>query len=221
MKKAFTIVLSIIFVLSLSVNAIAAPGNFLESPSRNPAPMLIDVILPDGCTIEVVITPYSDRHSMDDDKVDDIEDAYAILKETDDITSLNEQFKEFIKNKGIDSKNLAVSDLFDISYYGCLEHAPHDLFTFTIKADTLKNFVGLLHMHNGEWDFVDNAKLNDDGSLTFTVTDFSPFAIVVDTGAQDTPTGDITPWIFVALIVATATALTVVTYNYKKEKVKA
>ena len=49
----------------------------------------------------------------------------------------------------------------------------------------------------------------------------SPFAIVVDTGAQDTPTGDITPWIFIALIVATAAALTVVTYNYKKEKAKA
>lgn len=221
MKKVLTIVLSIIFVLSLSVNALAANGNFLESPSRNPAPQLIDLSLPEGCTIEVVITPYADRNSMDDNKVDDIEGAYAVLREADDITALNEQFKEFIKNKGIDSKNLAVSDLFDISYYGCLVHAPHNLFTFTIKADTLKNFVGLLHFHNGEWDFVDNAKLNDDGSLTFTVTDFSPFAIVVDTGAQDTPTGDITPWIFVALIVATAAALTVVTYNYKKEKAKA
>lgn len=221
MKKAFTIVLSIIFVLSLGVYAIAASGNFLESPSRNPAPILIDAILPEDCTAEIIITPYSDRNSMSDENIAAIEDAYKVLKETDDLSAINQQLKEYIKSKGIDSKNLAVSDLFDVSYYGCNVHDYHKQFKFTIKADTLKNFVGLIHFHNGEWDFVDNAKINEDGSLTFTVDDFSPFAIIVNTGAQETPTGDVTPWIFIALIVASAAALTVVAYNYKKEKAKA
>ena len=60
MKKAFTIVLSIIFVLSLGVYAFAAPGAFLESPSRNPAPTLIDAILPEDCTAKIIITSYAD-----------------------------------------------------------------------------------------------------------------------------------------------------------------
>ena len=221
MKKAITIVMSIIFVLSLGVYAFAAPGAFLESPSRNPAPTLIDAILPEDCTAEIIITSYADRASMSDDKIAAIEGAYKVLRESDDITALNQQLKDYIKDKGIESKNLAVSDLFDISYYGCNVHDYHKQFTFTIKADTLKNFVGLLHFHNGEWDFIENAKLNDDGTITFTVEDFSPFAIIVDTGAADAPTGDVTPWIFIALIVASATALTVVAYNYKKEKAKA
>ena len=221
MKKAITVVVTLVFVFALCITSSAAPGNFLESPSRNPAPELIDVILPEDCTAEIIITSYADRKSMSDDKIAAIEGAYKAIKEASDITSLNQQFKDYVKSKGLDSKKLAVSDLFDVSYYGCEVHEYHKQFTFTIKADTLKNFVGLLHFHNGEWDFIENAKLNDDGSLTFTVEDFSPFAIIVDTGAADAPTGDVAPWIFIALIVASATALTVVAYNYKKEKAKA
>ena len=220
MKKAITVVVTLVFVFALCITSSAAPGKLLESPSRNPAPTLIDVILPEDCTAKIIITSYADRKSMSDDKIAAIEGAYKAIKEASNITALNQQLKDYIKDKGIESKNLAVSDLFDISYYGCNVHDYHKQFTFTIKADTLKNFVGLLHFYNGEWDFIENAKLNDDGSLTFTVEDFSPFAIVVDTGASDTPTGDVTPWIFIALIVASATGLTVVAYNYKKEKAK-
>lgn len=220
MKKAITVVVTLVFVFALCITSSAAPGNFLESPSRNPAPELIDVILPEDCTAEIIITSYADRDSMSDDKTAALEGAYKAIKEAGDITSLNKQFKDFVKSKGLDPKKLAVSDLFDVSYYGCEIHEYHKQFTFTIDAETLKNFVGLLHLHDGEWDFVENAKVNEDGSLTFKVDSLSPFAIIVNTGASDTPTGDVTPWIFIALIVASATGLTVVAYNYKKEKAK-
>ena len=133
MKKAITIVMSIIFVLSLGVYAFAAPGAFLESPSRNPAPTLIDAILPEDCTAEIIITSYADRDSMSDDKIAAIEGAYKVLRESDDITALNQQLKDYIKDKGIESKNLAVSDLFDISYYGCNVHDYHKQFTPVIQ----------------------------------------------------------------------------------------
>lgn len=220
MKKAITVVVTLVFVFALCITSSAAPGNFLESPSRNPAPELIDVILPEDCTAETIITSYADRKSMSDDKIAAIEGAYKAIKEASDITSLNQQFKDYVKSKGLDSKKLAVSDLFDVSYYGCEVHEYHKQFTFTIDADTLKNFVGLLHLHDGEWDFVENAKINEDGSLTFKVDAFSPFAIIVNTGASDTPTGDVTPWILIALIVVALAGLTIVAVNYKKEKVK-
>ena len=222
MKKVLAIFLAAVMALSFSVMAFAAPGSFVQSPSRNDGPTLVEGENESSdCTAKLVVTPYKDRKTLPQKALADIEKAYQIISNCTDITSLCAPFASFVSGKGIPAANLAVSDLFDISYYGCNVHDYHKQFTFTIKADTLKNFVGLLHFHNGEWDFIENAKLNDDGTITFTVEDFSPFAIIVDTGAADAPTGDVTPWIFIALIVASATALTVVAYNYKKEKAKA
>ena len=52
------------------------------------------------------------------------------------------------------------------------------------------NYAGLLHYDNGEWKLLEST-VTKDGKITFTVDDFSPFAIVVHDGSMDdTPAKD-------------------------------
>lgn len=223
MKKSVAIVLTLVFVLVLSITSFAYPGMFLDSPSRNEAPVVLDVVLPNGCTAGIVITPYSERDSLSPEQLEIIEKAYESIKNADNVTELNEEFKQYIENLGIDPDNIAISDLFNIDGIGCENcgnEGAHTGFTITIEADTTNGFVGMLQYVNGAWVFIDNAKVNPNGTVTFKVDNFGPVAIAVDTGAEETPTGDITPWILIALIVVALAGLTIVAVNYKKEKVK-
>lgn len=223
MKKSVTIVLTLVFVLAISITSFAYPGMFLDSPSRNEAPTVLDVILPDGCTSGIVITPYGERDSLPPVQLEAVEKAYAEIKKSENISALNEDLKEKLEDLGIDPEDAAISDLFDISGIGCEEcgkEGAHTGFTVTIEADTTKGFVGVLQYVNGAWIFIDNAKVNPNGTVTFKVDKFGPVAIAVDTDADETPTGDITPWILIALIVVALAGLTIIAVNYKKEKEK-
>ena len=223
MKKSVAIVLTLVFVLALSITSFAYPGMFLDSPSRNEAPTVLDVILPDGCTSGIVITPYGERDSLTPEQLEAIEKAYEEIKNADNVTELNEEFKKYIENLDIDTDNIAISDLFNIDGIGCEncgEEGAHTGFTVTIETDTTNGFVGMLQYVNGAWVFIDNAKVNPNGTVTFKVDNFGPVAVAVNSGAQETPTGDITPWILIALIVVALAGLTIIALNYKKEKAK-
>lgn len=222
MKKAVAIVLTLVSILMLGVTSFAYPGMFLESPSRNEAPIVTDVKLPDGCTSGIVITPFGERDSLSAELLEIIEKAYNEIKNADNISELNEEFKKYLDDLGIDPENVAISDLFNIDGVGCEncgKEGAHKGFTVTIDADTTNGFVGILQYVNGAWVFVE-AKVNPNGTVTFTVDNFGPIAIAVDTGAEETPTGDIVPVILIALIVVALVGLTIIAINYKKEKAK-
>jgi LPXTG-motif cell wall-anchored protein len=76
---------------------------------------------------------------------------------------------------------------------------------------------------NGEIELIKNAKvLNDGEHLQFTAETLSPFAIVVDTGA-DTPDGPQTGdnnmnHIYLIIMIASALALAVVLVMNKKQR---
>ncbi len=190
MKRFATICLALLLAASLSVSAFAA-GNFVVSPSHNPAPLIIEVI-PDSenCKAELVITPYSQRDTLPDGGAE-LEEAYADIKTTDDVTDLNEDLAALAQEKEIPSADLAVSDLFDISMTGCDPEIHvsenHGGFTVTLEADTLKDFVGIMYRDaEGNWVLVEDVTVEGD-TLTFHLDSFGPYAIVVDTNPNREP----------------------------------
>ncbi|MBQ7846893.1 MAG: hypothetical protein IJ344_01280 [Clostridia bacterium] len=226
MKKVLTILLMALMVVNMSVAAFAAPGSFITSPSRRPAPELIKgEPEEDECSAEVVITPYSERDTLPEALRLQMEDAYAQIVAATDLTTFSAELAALAEEKGIPATDLAVSDLFDIRYVGCDDHRDHSgYFEIVFKAETLKNFVGLLHLYNGEWELITNAtKYEEDGEhyLSFKVEEFSPFAIVVNTGNADpnppqAGIGNMIP-VYASIMVVSAVAIVLIVRKSKKQ----
>ena len=223
MKKVLAICLAVVMAVGMSFSAFAAPGSFLKSPSKNPAPTIQGFVPHAGCEARLVITPYINRSTLPEDLKVLIEYAYSTIAGTNNLTTLNAALAALAAEKGIDPTDLAVSDLFDIHVEGCNLHDGHIGHDIIIGADTLDRFVGLLHMNkDGVWEFVSGAEVINDGkSLSFTVDTFSPCAIVVDTSSSsDEPgTGDNSMILLYSLVmVASATVIIVLAAKSKKQK---
>lgn len=226
MKKALSILMALLILMSMSLTVFASPGAFVNSPSINKAPELVDVKrLSKECTALLVITPYSERHTLPDDKLELIEFAYREIVGATDITAFNADFASHVAGKKIPAKDLAVSDLFDVSYYGCDDHERHEGFEIVVSAETLNRFVGLLHLHNGTWDFIEGARVEEVdgvGHLYFSVEELSPFAIIVNTndGTKPPKTGDFgTITLYIALMVSSLIILVLVLIIRKRRRV--
>lgn len=235
MKKLLVICLTVLMVLSMSLSAIAAPGGFVESPTNGNSPSLVGG-QPDSddCDGYIVVTPYAERDTLDDEKRKEIEDAYDEIVANEDVTKLNDELGDIADDKGISPEHLAVSELFDVSYYGCEEHEEHGGFTITIEAEMLDRFVALIVNNDGKWEIVETASVNEDGkTLTFHSETFSPFAIVVNNDPDYVPGGDNsddvsdgkTPqtgdvrsfWIYIVIMAVSALAMIVLWIKYKKQ----
>lgn len=178
MKKIITLVLAITLVVVSGICAFAAPEGFVESPTAD-TPYLISFENEDGeCMAEIIITPFVRVDELSDAKEEENRDAYDEIVNNGD--SFAQALAKLAAKVNLDVSDLAVSELFDVSYYETGSHDGHGAFTITIKANNLEKFVGLLHRQNGGWVVVDNATA-EGNTLTFTVDDLSPFAIVVDT----------------------------------------
>lgn len=226
MKKLLAICLMVVMVVSMSVTAFAAPGGFISSPSGNPAPT-VEAFEPsnDDCDGHLTVTPYGDRSDLSNDIRITFEGAYDDIVNSDDLTKINADLAKVAADKGIAGTDLAVSDLFDISVVGCHDHKGHYDFNITLAADTLYNFVGLLHKpQGGDWELVSDAEVVNNGTnLKFSVKTLSPFAIVVktsDAGTLDVPeTGDDSMVHVYAIIMAiSALAIIVIAVLTKKRK---
>lgn len=214
MKKVTAICLTLVMVMSLGIAAFAAPGSFISSPSMNKAPILIGYENESSdCTAKLILTAYADRKTLPENLCAMIEKAYDMIVGTDDLSTLNSDVADLAKDAGVKVTALSVSDLFDLRYVDCSNHDLHGSFRIVIEPETLKNFVCLLHYYNGEWSIVDSAKVTNDGKyLEFTAKEFSPFAIVVKTDAENvTPpyTGDNSA-IFICSVVMAISVTTIV-----------
>ncbi len=224
MKKTILIISAVLLILAMNVTALAT-GSFVSSPSGNLAPELEDVTVEsDACEAEVTITSYAKRTELPQAEAQDMERAYTSIHGANNLTTLNTDLATLAQQKEIDAKNLAVSDLFNISSHNCTpeEHAAgnHGVFSIKLKSETLKNFVALLHWENGKWELVDNAAVQTDGTLKFKVDSFSPFAIVVNTEPPAT-TGDqshIYTWAIVAIASVAAFAICLVKFRGQTAK---
>ncbi len=190
MKKVFIVLISAIMIASLSVSGFAA--SFVSSPSGNKAPTLVSFDFEsDECNATIKITAYSDRNTLSADGKTAIEAAYTSIKSANDVSSLNADLAALAADKEIKGTNLAVSDLFDVSYENCdaTAHADHGKVTVKLSAETLADFVAVMHYVNGSWELVSGATVSGN-EVTFTVDSLSPFAIVVDATPDSPPTKD-------------------------------
>lgn len=218
MKKLLVLLTACVMLFTVSVAA--ANGGFVLSPPTNLAPEIVDSrVDSEDCVAVLVITPYIHRDTLDLEGVEELEEAYATIAANADLSKLTKDLTAKAEALGIPVTALAISDLFDISKKNCDpdEHEGHGQFHITLSTDTSKNFVALIHYMNGEWTVVDNAKV-EGTELTFSVGDFSPFAIVVNTyGESDPPmTGDI--YLISACAAVMAASAVAFVAVYKKSK---
>lgn len=216
MKKVFVIVLTAVMIASLTVSSFAA--SFVSSPSGNSAPTLVSgKFESEECDADLVITAYSQRSTLSADGKTAIETAYTAIKSANDVSSLNADLAALAKSKEIKGTNLAVSDLFDVSYTGCDSHNGHGKVTVKLSAETLKDFVGLLHYVDGSWELVSGATVSGD-ELTFTVSSLSPFAIVVDATPDSPPTKDNGTVYLLAAVAALSLAAAAVCFKKSRKE---
>ena len=218
MRKLLALLTACMMLFTVSVAA--ANGGFVLSPSTNLAPEIVDSrVDSEDCLATLVITPYIHRDTLDAEGLSEIEDAYATIAANPNLSKLTKDLTAKAEALGIPVTALAVSDLFDISTKDCEpdEHEDHGQFHITLSLDTAKSFVALIHYMDGEWTVVDNAKV-EGTELTFSVEDFSPFAIVVNTyGESDPPmTGDI--YLISACAAVMAASAVAFVAVYKKSK---
>ena len=223
MKKILAFCLTLVMLAGMSVPAFAAMGGFVSSPGGNKGPELVEYDPVDHeCTAELVVTPYGERHELSAEKRATLEKAYSAIVNTTDIKNLSAEFKAMVEKKGWSKRTFAVTDLFDVSYYDCSIHENHNGFEIVIKPETLNNFVGLLHLNDGTWELVDNAKVekrNGVDVLTFTVETLSPFAIVVDTDTNPPVTSDNYQWVlYVSLMVVSASVMVYMGNKLRKQE---
>ena len=226
MKKIFALLMTLMVIVAFATVTFADNGGFYESPSANQAPTLDSFENEDkDCEATLKITSYADRAQLSEEAQQEMTAAFAAIAGANDLTQINEQLKTMAEQLGIAGTDLAVTDLFDISLYADEDHAAHGDFTVTLGVDALKNFVALLHYDNGQWNVVPDAQVVDGENLHFTIGEFSPFAIVVNTNPGATapvepdglPVGAIVAIVIAAVAVAGGVAALVV-FLLKKKK---
>jgi hypothetical protein len=223
MKKVIIVCMVFMMMVSMTVPVFATPGAFVSSPSKNPSPELIEANnASKNCTAEIIITAYGNRDQLSAELRQMLEEAYAAIVGTQDVSALNAQLKTLAGELGINTSDLAVSDLFDISATDCDGHSEHGHFDITLKADTLKNFVCLLHYTNGSWVIVDGAEVTNEGKyLEFTEDEFSPFAIVVSTADIVVPPEPNNTWLIILIVLLLLIILALIAwYLYNRSKKK-
>lgn len=223
MKKILAVCLTLVMVASAAFLAFAQ-GGFVSSPSGNPAPVIVEVVYEDGsCNPRIVVTPYSERETLDEKREEDINDAYDEIAANEDLTNLCEALAAVAAEKGIPVEDLAVSDLFDVTAYHNGDHEYCGTITITLSAETIKNFVALLHRNSdGNWNVVPNVIVNQAANtIQFSAVDFSPFAVVVDTSAENLPNTGEALYIPAIAMFVSAIALVFVLVNLKKNKQEA
>ncbi|MBQ4104845.1 MAG: LPXTG cell wall anchor domain-containing protein [Clostridia bacterium] len=225
MKKVLTICLAIIMVFAMSISVCAAPGSFVESPSNNGAPTLIEYINDDPtCTAILKIYSYAQRNGLLDVFRKEMENAYNTIHDTLDLTTICNSLTDVANEKNIRPTDLKVSDLFFIDMTDCDIHSEHGRFKIKLSADTLKGFTGLMQFVDGKWVMVSGATIEDGNYLTFKTDVPSTFAIVVDSTravATSPKTGDPSGYVMLALagVAVVAMAATgIVVYTKKKHE---
>ncbi len=219
MKRVFAFFMTVVLVVAMSVPAFAALGEFISSPSGVPAPTLVDYKSDNlECTAKLVITPYAERHTLDDATRALLEKAYNDIVNSQVINNqLKAELTKLAEDLKIDYTALAIGNLFDISYYDCAVHEGHNGFTITIKPEIAENLVGVLHLNGEKWELLDSTV--DAGNVTFHVDELSPFALVYNTKPGSSSTGDSSDmWIYIVLMVASVSALGVVGYKLGKRE---
>ncbi len=215
MKKLIIISLAVLMALSISITAFAASGAFISSPEGNKAPRLMSYrVASAACKATFKTTAYTNRGTLGADNKQNIEEAYNAISKATDLTALNADLADLAKKGNIAGKNIAISDLFDISVDNYdAGHDSHGKISFTLEADTLSNFVGLMCYNDGKWTLIEDAKVSGK-TVSFSTDDVAAFAIVVSKETTSPETGNSNVYAFAAIMMASAASIVVCCKKY-------
>ncbi len=219
MKKIIALIMAVAMLATMCIPAFAEVGEFIESPSGVKSPKIIEFVPgTHECTANLVITSYAERNKLDDATKALLEKAYDDIASSKVINdALKTEFTALAEKYEVELSNFVVSNLFDVSYYECPEHAGHKGFTITIDAETADNYVGILHLNGETWEILDSTMDADAKTITFTTETLSPFALVYSTKALKT--GDSSnAWIYVVLMTVSLAALGFVSYKLTRKE---
>lgn len=203
MKKIACIILSVCLLMSLGL-VVSADSSFIASPSNIPAPTIVEFtpVIEEGVDpgiyegVTLAVTAYSDRASLPEKQAEEIQVAMEEIQKEEDLTVLVPELVEIVEELKVPAKNLAISDFFDISAVDKNGASFQGTFNIAIEVEMAEKFVALLHCKDGVWEAVKSAKITGNNQLTFSASDFSPFAVVVNNEAPAT-----TNWLIIALLV--------------------
>ena len=185
MKKILAAMLALILAVGMTVSVTAAAGAFVSSPSGNLAPELVKAENEsEACEAVIVITAYADRATLGEAGAAAMTAAYNSLAGNADLSAVCAAAGTLAGELGIPATDLAVSDLFDVSYSSCDVHEGHGAFTVTLRPATAENVCAILHYTDGAWELIECTV--QDGTVTFVTEELSPFAIVVHNGLPET-----------------------------------
>lgn len=212
------IILMCAMVLSMSISTFANAGVFVDSVKANQAPVLIGVTNSNSGATALVITAFADKAKLPAKVVAEFTAAYNSIVEAVKVEELNIEIAAVAAAKKVDK--LAVSDIFDISR---IDFTSNDdgKYTISVAADSLENFVCLLHFVDGSWQIVKDAAVSADGkNLVFSVESFSPFAIVLAPDGISPETSDNTMTTVLVVVMAVSAAAIIVLMFCNKKKCK-
>lgn len=143
----------------------------------------------DDCSDELIVTPYIRKVDIKSEESKTlIEDSYAQILSVSDIADLCEDIAPIANSLGVETRDLVVRDLFDITAYEYHVSDHHEIseheeyYNISLKVDSLENYVALMVYYDNEWHVVDDVEvLKDENLLKFYTNELSPFALIVAT----------------------------------------
>ena len=194
MKKLLLVGVLLFSVLTLSFT-VKANGGFVGSPSLNEGTELVEDTTGEY-NAGLGLVGYGQKDQLPEEVKAALEAAYDSIKNSNSAAELTEKLAELIEKADLLPSDVAVSDLFDIS-----AAETKDTYKVKVKVESVKYFFALLHYVNGEWEVVENAKMDANNNIVFEVNSLSPFAVAVINNPKAAVTTPFyqTPWLYVSL----------------------
>lgn len=214
MKKAISLILSVIMVLSLSVAAFAAEGDFRPSVPSKDSPVVVPQEL-NGISFDALILDENNEviegiHLVTAENPDGeiIVTAYSEIEVADkrvNVVYMETSYKEVLSARSLQELHemiplgMIVRDFFDITLVGTYQ----DIFKegkklqirFDIGAELKEKIMALTRCSDEEgWEFVESVTINPDGTITVIFDKLCPviFLTEKDGAVQSPATSDMT-----------------------------
>lgn len=171
----------LVLLCALCTVSVLAKGNFVPSIEQKGAPDVVEAIDANGedVTSWIIVTPFSDRHTLPDEKQEHFEGAYGDV----DMKALHAMLEKEEHSIVESHEHLVVSDLFYVHEFedrGMIEHP------VTVTFDTglpQHAFVAVYEYVDGQWIRL-NVDIVEDASGTMVISvqvnQWGPFAIVTE-----------------------------------------
>ncbi len=208
MKKAISLILSLVMVFGLSVSAFAAEDDFRPSVDSKDHPVIVPQDF-NGISFDALILDENNEviegiHIVTERRPDGeiIITAYSEIEVADErvnVVYMQTSYKEILSARSLKELNdliplgMIVRDFFDITLVGAYKDIFKDGKKLQIKFDIgaqLKEKLMVLTRCSDEsgWEFVESVTINPDGTITVIFDKLCPIIFLTeDTGAVQSP----------------------------------